>query len=122
VTNPAHDEGPPVVSRPPSSLQTTAGFAALGLGIAGLAVGGVSGIVALNRHATLGEGCPDGHCSPQYAGQVDTYRTLANVSTVTTIVGSTGLVAGTILLLTAPRSTSVHAYAGPGSAGIAGRF
>jgi tetratricopeptide (TPR) repeat protein len=122
ATSRLYDEGPPAPTRHPSSFQTTAGFTTLGVGVAGLAVGGVSGVLVLSRRASLSDACPDGRCSPQYAGQVDTYRTLANVSTAATIVGATGIAAGTILLLTAPRSTSVRVYAGALSAGIAGRF
>jgi len=105
-----------------SSLQTKLGDAALGLGVAGLIVGGVTGILVLNRRASLDDACPDGHCSPAYAGQLDTYRTLANVCTAATIAGATGAVAGIVLLLTSPRSTSVSVYAGALNAGIAGRF
>jgi hypothetical protein len=117
-----YDDAPPAPAPRLPFVQRTAGFTALGIGLAGLAVGGVVGVLALNRHASLSDACPDGHCSPHYAGQVDTYRTLANASTAATIVGATGVATGTILLLTAPRSTSVHVYAGALSAGIAGRF
>jgi hypothetical protein len=115
-----------------SSAQTKVGIAALGVGGAGLVVAGISGVMVLTRHASLDDACPSGHCSPAYAGQLDTYRTLANVSTVAAIVGGAGAVTGIVLLLTAPRSTEapskearsteVNVYAGPMSAGIAGRF
>jgi hypothetical protein len=110
---------PPVHS---SSFQKGAGITALTLGGAGLVVGGVSGVLALHRRASLSDACPDGHCTAQYAGQVDTYRTLANISTVATIAGAAGVATGAILLLTVPRSPSVNVYAGALSAGIAGRF
>ena len=106
----------------PSSFQTTAGFTALGIGIAGLGVGGVAGVLVLNRHATLSDSCPTGSCSPQLAADVDRYRTLANIATAATIVGATGTVASVILLLTAPKQQSVQVYAAPLGAGLTGRF
>jgi hypothetical protein len=116
----------PVGSVPPperrSSAQAKLGIGVLGLGAASLAVGGVIGVLALERRASLADACPNGHCSPAYAGELDTYRTLANVSTVATIAGATGAAAGVVLLLTSPPSASVRVYAGALSAGIAGRF
>ena len=122
VPDGVYAEGPPAPPVRSSSFQKGAGIAALGIGAAGLVVGGVAGVLVLSRRASLNDSCPDGHCSAQYAGQVDTYRTFANVSTVATIVGATGVAAGAILLLTAPRSTAVQVYTGGLSAGIAGRF
>jgi hypothetical protein len=122
VSGGAYAEGPPAPPVHSSSLQKGAGITALTLGGAGLVVGGVSGILALHRRASLSDACPDGHCAAQYAGQVDTYRTLANISTVATIAGAAGVATGAILLLTVPRSPSVNVYAGALSAGIAGRF
>jgi hypothetical protein len=115
-------EGPPAPPARSSSFQTAAGITALGIGAVGLVGGGVTGVLVLSRRASLNDSCPGGHCSAQYAGQVDTYRTLANVSTAATIVGATGVAAGTILLLTVPKAAAVHVYAGALSAGIAGRF
>jgi hypothetical protein len=113
---------PPAPEDRPSSVQTKLGITALALGATGLVAGGVTGILVLTRHASLDDACPNGHCSPAYASQLDTYRTLANISTIATIAGATGAAAGIVLLLTSPRSTEVHAYAGVNSAGIAGRF
>lgn len=119
---PLQPAAPPVAEDRPSSLQTKLGITALALGATGLVAGGVTGILVLTRHASLDDSCPNGHCSPAYASQLDTYRTLANVSTVATIAGATCAGAGIVLLLTSPRSTEVHAYAGVNSAGIAGSF
>ncbi len=116
---PTHIEAPPE-SR--SSVQTTAGYGVLGVGAAALAAGGITGVLVLVRHASLTDSCPDGRCSPDYAGELHAYRTLANVSTAATIVGVAGVVTGATLLLTSPRATPVRAYAGPLNAGIAGSF
>jgi Tetratricopeptide repeat len=106
-----------------SSWQKSAGIGALTIGAIGLVGGGVTGVLALTRHASLSDECPGGHCSSAHSGDVTTYRTLANVSTVATIVGAAGTVAGITLLLTSPSSRgSVDVYAGALDAGIAGRF
>jgi hypothetical protein len=116
-----HPASPPPEHR--SSWQKSAGIGALTVGIIGLVGGGVTGVLALTRHASLSDECPGGHCSPDHSGAVTTYRTLANVSTVATIVGAAGAVAGITLLLTSPSSHgSVDVYAGALNAGIAGRF
>jgi hypothetical protein len=109
---------------PASSWHTTAGIVALGAGAAGLIVGGVTGGLALGRHASLSAECPDGRCSTAHAGEVDTYRTLADVASVATIAGAAAAAAGVVLLLTPPasRRPSVGVYTGPLAAGIAGKF
>jgi hypothetical protein len=111
-------------AEPASSWHTTAGIVALSAGAAGLSVGGVTGGLALGRHASLSAECPNGRCSTAHVGEVDTYRTLADVATVATIAGAAAAAAGVVLLLTAPASPrqSVGVYAGPLAAGIAGRF
>ncbi len=106
----------------PSSFRTTFAIGALGVGVAGLALGGVTGVLALAKHASLSKDCPDGHCLPDKSSDVDAYRTLANVSTIATIAGVAGAATGITLLLTTPKSTSVTAYAGFLRAGIEGTF
>src|SRR6201999_4116569 len=88
-------------SEPPpeagGSGQKAAGIAVLGVGITGLVVGGVTGAIALSKHGSLSDACPDGHCTADQAGAVSSYRTFANVSTVAVIAG--GVVAATGLTL-----------------------
>jgi hypothetical protein len=107
----------------PSSLQMPIGVAVLVLGGAGLVVGGVTGGLALSKHSTLNGDCPGGHCQPEEASAVGTYRTLANVSTAATIAGAACAVTGITLILTAPKSGApVTAFAGFQSVGIRGTF
>jgi hypothetical protein len=105
-----------------SSAQKPIGIAVLGLGVAGLVLGGVTGVLALTKHASLDSACGGSNCKPSESGEVSTYRTLANVSTVATIVGAAGAVAGVALLVTAPQSPTVTAYAGVLRVGIMGTF
>ncbi|HLK35978.1 MAG TPA: hypothetical protein VKU41_04445, partial [Polyangiaceae bacterium] len=89
-----------------------AGIAALGLGGAGLLVGGVTGVLVLVKHAALTRACPDGHCPPSESGDVATYHALAAVSTVSTLVGAGAAVVGAALLIATPRTAPVAVYAG----------
>lgn len=115
---------PATTPEPAPSWHTTAGVVALSAGAVGLIVGGVTGGLALGRHASLSAECPDGRCSTAHAGDVDTYRTLADVATVATVAGVAAAAAGVVLLLTpaASHRPSVGIYAGPLAAGIAGKF
>lgn len=100
----------------------TAGYAALGIGAAGLVAGGVMGVLALAKHASLSGGCPDGHCAPSESSQVSLYDTLAMASTVSLVAGAVGVATGFTLLLTTPKAAPVTAYAGFLRAGITVRF
>jgi hypothetical protein len=104
-------------------------FGALGLGGAGLIVGGVTGALALRKHNQLTTACPNnGACDPSQGSAIDSYHTYGNISTVSFIVGAVGAAGGAILLLTQPSRESssatarVSAFVGVGSAGVKGTF
>ena len=70
----------------------TAAFVALGVGGAGLVVGGIFGVLAMGKHAKLVDACPDKVCDPETTGAtLNNYHTLGTVSTVGFIVGGVGL-------------------------------
>jgi hypothetical protein len=119
-SGPAPAEQP--VPPPSTPFGKTAGMVALGLGVAGLAAGGVLGVLALTKHASLSGGCPDGHCAASESQQVSLYDTLATASTASLIAGAVGVATGFTLLLTTPKAAPVTAYAGFLSAGITARF
>jgi len=104
------------------------GYGALGLGGAGLIVGGVSGILALGKHSRLKDACPDLHCDPNEQATLDSYRTFGTVSTVGFIVGGVGVGLGAVLLLAhssesaQPRAAHVSPFVGWGTAGVSGTF
>ena len=111
---------------PAGSTQRSLGFVALGVGGVGLILGGVTGGLAIGKHGVLAKACPHG-CPPAAQGDLDSFHTLATVSTVGFILGGAGAAAGTILLLTAPgkRSTKeshVTPLLGPGYLGAKGTF
>ncbi|WP_437330513.1 hypothetical protein [Sorangium sp. So ce381] len=126
---------PPVAPRPDQgasasgsgSSRTVLAIAALGLGGAGLAAGAVGGVLALGKHGDLSERCPGGRCDPSLKGELDSYHAMGTLSTIGFAIGAVGVGAGTVLLLTAPRSPqragiSITPVIGLGSAGAKGSF
>jgi hypothetical protein len=124
----------PVAPPPPeagTSTQKVLGFVGLGLGAAGLGAGAVTGGLALARHGSLVETCPQGSCKASQRAAVqadlDAYHTLGTVSTAGFIAGGALLGTGVILLLTAPkaspsREARVTPMIGLGYAGAKGSF
>lgn len=89
---------------PPAGDSSTAslGYALGGVGIAGLAVGGIAGVMALDKKSTSDELClPDG-CEIGGEGEAarDSAQTLSVVSTVGWVVGAVGIGAGVYFILT----------------------
>lgn len=124
------------------SSNKTLAVVALGVGGVGLAVGAVTGFIALGKHGDLESKCPNGVCPSDQQSDVDSYKTMGTISTVGFIVGVVGVGAGAVLWLTAPKevaankgpryatvatpkareSVKVTPYLGLGSAGVSGTF
>lgn len=112
----ASDSNPPPgadVGTGGGSMNKTLGFVALGVGGVGLAVGAVTGIMAMGKHSDLEKACPDGKCTSDKQSDVDSYGTLGTVSTVGFIVGGVGVAAGLVLVLTAPKEGRAAALSRP---------
>lgn len=97
-----------------------------GVGAAGLAVGSVTGLLAMSRAKDVERACPGGLCPDAEAlSRVDGGRTLGDVSTIAFVVGGAGVALGAAMLVLggsrAPRS-GVRAWVAPGGGGIAGAF
>jgi hypothetical protein len=88
------------------------GWIALSVGVVGLGVGAVTGLMAAAKADAVKEGCVDGHCLASDAGELDSARTLATVSTVGFIVGGVGVAAAGVLFVVRPGGST----AGGGSA------
>jgi hypothetical protein len=116
----------PVEVSTKSSGQKTAGYVVLGVGAVGLAVGAVTGVMAMSKNKSSTDQCPnDGACSSKDAVDANSSaKSLGTISTVGFIVGGVGVAAGAILLLTAPtnppRTGRVRFVptAGPGGGGL----
>jgi hypothetical protein len=108
-----------------ASVQRTMGWTAAGVGAAALATGVVTGLVALNRRASLSEeGCnlDTNQCPLEQSAAADTYNSLRTVSSVAFIAGSVLGATGVVLLLTLPKSVDVSVSLAPSSAIVAARF
>ena len=113
----------------PSGAQNTLGWVTLSTGVAGLALGGVTGFLAMSKRSSLRDSntcSADGlHCLPSQASDVNAYNSLRTVSSVGFIAGGVLAVTGITLVLTAPKRESkprVGLWVGPSSAGVYGGF
>jgi hypothetical protein len=106
---PAAPIAPPPAPPPPVSASgrglRTAGYVALGMGAAGLVVGGITGGLFLAKRSELANDCPASHCSASHEQDVARYRQLGTISTVGFVVGAVGAATGAVLLLSAPSAT-----------------
>ncbi len=120
---------PPANDNPPKSEmshagsfpwfeQRTVGFAVGGVGVASVIVGSIFGIKQLSdNHDALGK-CPDSRCATQeeknlHDESVDKARTSRDVAYVGFGLGGAALVAGAVLVLTAPKQTDTKLSMAP---------
>jgi hypothetical protein len=116
----------PFGARPPSQVrggtQRFLGWTGLIVGGAGLSLGGISGGLALGRLQALETKCTNGRCPPSVSDDVDSYTTWRTVSTISFIAGAALAVGGTVLLFTAPASSSTAPTVSLVPFGIVGTF
>ncbi len=112
-----------------SSISKPLAITGFVVGGAGLALGAVTGLLAMSKHSTLTSECTNayGWCPPSAQADLDSYHTMGTLSTVGFIVGGVGVAAGAIFLITAPKSAPAKAASilptfGPGGIGAFGRF
>jgi hypothetical protein len=102
---PAPETAPAVsrTQRPQSGGSRTLAFVALGVGGAGLVLGGVTGALALSKKSSLDddtEHCLNDQCEYAVEGDVNSLRTFRTVSTIGFIAGGALAATGVVLLLT----------------------
>ncbi len=118
----------PEPAAPASGWRQSVGYAALGVGAAGVALGGVVGVLFLRQRGVLKDDCiPADKCPPAMRDDVDRYHLYGTLSPVGLLAGGALAAGGVALLLTAPRPTSSQGRSlapalGPGYAGLRGGF
>ncbi|HEY3499860.1 MAG TPA: hypothetical protein VGK73_34455 [Polyangiaceae bacterium] len=92
---PSHD--PAVKARPNLPAYVTGA-----VGIAGVAVGAITGLVALIKLNGIKQNCVGNHCYPSEEDEADSVTAFANVATAGFVVGGVGLGASAVLFLIDP--------------------
>ena len=83
----------------PDSTRQLLGYALIGVGAAGLAVSGVTALMALDRGRTVDDACNGRDCTPEGLRAADQGKTLVKWCTVSFVVGLLGAGSGTYLVL-----------------------
>jgi hypothetical protein len=134
--SPPPETPPPVVGTPEPSTQSgpgrMLGFAAIGLGAAGLAVGTAFVVINRSKRTDANDLCPGSVCPQAGKPQIQSLDQQAdNAATVAWIgygVGGAALATGIVLLLTSGgdknkgASSGLHPWVGAGSCGVTGEF
>ena len=126
------EPGPAVATTPrpaegsSSSTRRTLGWVAGGVGVAGLAVGGVTGILVLGKKSVVDEHCDDAKkCDTTGIDAADAGKTLGTISGVGLIAGGVLLAAGVTLIVTSgsdKESGRAALTVGPRGLTLTGRF
>jgi hypothetical protein len=93
------------------SSRKTAAYVAGGVGIAGIALGSVTGVLVLSKKHTMNDNCTGTDCNADGVSAANSAKTLATVSDVGFGVGIAGLAVGTILLLTGGSESAAAEHA-----------
>lgn len=104
-----------------------AGWTAIGLGAAGLIVGGATGIAMLSKQGGLEDRCADRRCPPEAHDDAREFNRLRVVTTVGLVVGGLGTGVGLTLLLVAPErddgdAVAMQPFISPFGGGVVGTF
>ncbi|NUQ79389.1 MAG: hypothetical protein HUU21_38250 [Polyangiaceae bacterium] len=111
----------PAAPEKASSPLRTAGFVAGGVGLAGLAVFGVTGGLMASHHAAVSDHCDaNKRCDAEGLDAAESGKALVPINTAALIIGMTGVAAGVTLILLNPSpaapSAAFRAGAFPGGA------
>jgi hypothetical protein len=119
---------PPAVDTAPGGQRkiSTLVIVAGGVGVAGLAVGIITGLMSTSSHSSLTSECTGNNCPTTAQSDLDSFHSMRTISTIGYVVGAVGLVSAGVLYFTSPKTqpgtTSAGVFVGPTSAGFAGRF
>ena len=129
MTSAAHQSAARGTDEPPSTRRAIPplAYVAAGIGVVGLAVAIGTGIAAGDKNTALKAECtPYPDCPSTAKGDLSSFHSLRDGSTVGYVVGAVGLLGGAALWLWLPPSRTARPAArlwiGPASAGVAGAF
>jgi hypothetical protein len=119
----------PAADRSSGSSQRTIGLVLGGVGLAGVAVGVVTGLLAISKNSDAEKLCPtDGACrSAEGVDANESARSMGTVSTIGFVAGGALVSAGAVLFFTAPSSARTGSLqltpiAGPSAVGLRGAW
>jgi hypothetical protein len=95
----------------------TAGYVSMAVGGAGLVMGIITGILAMDAHSELATACPADRCPQSERDTLERFELLDPLSTVGFVAGGALAAAGLVMVLAAPSGES--AAAGPAAPGDA---
>ncbi len=99
------------VTPPPSSVQKTLGYVVGGVGLVGIGLGSAFGVMAISKRSDSDKLCSTATCSGPTGQEAvslnEDAQSFATISNIGFGVGIVGLVAGTVLVLTAPKQNNV---------------
>ena len=100
----------------------TLGYVVGGIGVAGLVVGGVTGVMVLGKKSTVDDNCDANKiCNREGADAADAGRTLGTVSTIGFVVGAVGVGLGAYLVLSSDNKEQPRTMLAPAVAPDGGR-
>jgi hypothetical protein len=116
----------PPAAEGPTSTQKMLPWIGFGVGAAGVVLGAVTGGLAIGKHNTLKNECPNTDSCAAH-DDISSYHMLGTLSSVGFIVGGVGVAAGVVLLLTEPKGApatgiTISPAVGLGSVGATGTF
>jgi hypothetical protein len=117
-------------ARPRSGGVPLVSWIGFGVGTAGLAVGSVTGVMAVSREGEIAKRCAGTECGPEVASDLDAARSVATISTIGFIVAGVGAAVGVVGLFVGRPSGAASGTTGRalprrfelGAAGLRGTF
>jgi hypothetical protein len=125
--DPSSHQKPTSVVAPPAQrggTQRAIGWITSAVGFVGVGVGAGFGIDAMSKFGSSAQYCyPKNQCLPEGSAYRDDARSSGNISTIAFIAGGAAVVAGLLLVLTAPSGDVQRSgWLVPGPGGLGARF
>lgn len=107
----------------PTRWPRAVGYAALGVGAAGLVTSGISALIALRQREVLLDRCGGSVCPESERARHEDFRSSLRLANTAAVVGGVGVLLGGALLLVTPASPRQASFCLPGlGVGLCGAF